>query len=193
MNQDVAPGNVIQLLFLGLCNAHHLRELERSIEQHQQKWAKKMQDLLIKINNDVKSAGGAIAKQKADSYRRKYRKILKEADIESPAPKPPEGKKKGRPKKSIPRNLLERLIEYEDDVLRFMENSDVDFTNNQGENDIRMTKVQQKISGCFRSEDGAKRFCRIRSYLSTCRKHNISATEALKTLFKGKLPDFFYA
>ena len=66
----------------------------------------------------------------------------------------------------------------------------VPFTNNQGENDIRMTKVQQKISGCFRSFQGAQIFCRVRSYLSTCRKHNLAPTDALQTLFLGRLPDF---
>jgi len=71
-----------------------------------------------------------------------------------------------------------------------MENKNVPFTNNLGENDLRMTKVQQKISGCFRSFDGAYIFCRSRSYLSTCRKHGVKITVALKTLFEGKLPDF---
>ena len=77
------------------------------------------------------------------------------------------------PKKSKSRNLLERFINFEDDVLRFMEDAEVPFTNNQGENDLRMTKVQQKISGCFRSEEGARIFCRVRAYLVTCRKHDI--------------------
>jgi len=95
-----------------------------------------------------------------------------------------------RVKHSKARNLLERLINYEDDVLRFMENPLVPFTNNQGENDIRMTKVQQKISGCFRSVDGAKIFCRVRGYLSTCRKQDISASQALNLLFDGRPPDF---
>jgi transposase len=85
---------------------------------------------------------------------------------------------------------LERLTRYEEDVLRFMENPLVPFTNNQGENDIRMTKVQQKISGCFRSEKGAKIFCRVRGYLSTCRKQKINASQALRLVFEGKLPDF---
>jgi len=124
-------------------------------------------------------------------FRKKYREILKSADIECPAPVKIEGKK-GRIKKSKSRNLIERLTKFENDVLRFMENKQVPFTNNQGENDLRMTKVQQKISGCFRSFEGAYIFCRIRSYLSTCRKHNVSATDGLKILFKGKLPSFCY-
>jgi transposase len=66
----------------------------------------------------------------------------------------------------------------------------VPFTNNLGENDIRMTKVQQKISGCFRSIEGAKIFCRVRGYLSTCRKQGISSSQALSLLFDGKLPEF---
>ncbi len=94
-------------------------------------------------------------------------------------------------KRSKARNLLERLIAFEKETLRFMDDPKIPFTNNQGENDIRMTKVQQKISGCFRSKKGADMFCRIRSYLSTCRKHGLRASAALRLLFEGKLPDFF--
>lgn len=71
-----------------------------------------------------------------------------------------------------------------------MEDVDVPFTNNLEENNIKMTKVQQKISGCFRSMDGGYIFCRIRSYISTCRKHGMAVTTAFKMLFKGKMPDF---
>ena len=71
-----------------------------------------------------------------------------------------------------------------------MTDARVPFTNNQGENDIRMTKVHQKISGCFRNQRGVDIFCRVRSYLSTCRKNNVSASEALTLLFDGKLPEF---
>jgi len=94
-------------------------------------------------------------------------------------------------KRSKARNLLERLIDYEDDVLRFKDNPMVPFTNNRGENDIRMTKVHQKISGCFRSMTGATMFCRIRGHLSTCRKQGMSATHAMTLVFEGKLPDFY--
>ncbi|MBA5250001.1 MAG: IS66 family transposase, partial [Gammaproteobacteria bacterium] len=88
--------------------------------------------------------------------------ILAQAQVQCPPPKKPLKKKRGRIKKSKSRNLLERLINFEEDVLRFMTNQVVPFTNNQGENDIRMTKVQQKISGCFRSTAGGDMFCRIR-------------------------------
>ena len=97
---------------------------------------------------------------------------------------------KGRIKKSKSRNLLERLIEYEEDTLRFMKDSRVPFTNNQGENDLRMTKVQQKISGCFRTMEGAEEFSLIRSYIVTARKNGMGASEAIRVLLQGKLPSF---
>jgi len=87
--------------------------------------------------------------------------------------------------------LLERLSDYQDDTLRFMTEGAVPFTNNQGEKDIRMTNVHQKISGCFRSMQGAEMFCLLRSYLSTCRKQCVSASTALELLFKNQLTDIF--
>jgi transposase len=174
-----------------LCNAHHLRELTRAFEQDDQKWAQKLRNLLETINCKVADAGGALDAQESQKYRLKYRAILKEGESECPEPNEPQKKgKRGRIKKSKSRNLLERLRDYEQDTLRFMDNQIVPFTNNPGENDIRMTKVQQKISGCFRSIGGAKIFCRIRSYLSTCRKQGVKASHALDLLFNGKLPDF---
>ena len=173
-----------------LCNAHHLRELERAWEQDEQEWAKQMKTLLEEINSKVIDAGGALDIKKSREFRETYRKLLKQADFECPEPPPKEKGKRGRVKRSKSRNLLERLRNFENDVLRFMEIDYVPFTNNLGERDIRMTKVQQKISGCFRSIDGARIFCRIRSYLSTCRKHGVSSSHALKRLFRGSLPDF---
>ena len=174
-----------------LCNAHHLRELERAWEQDNQQWAKEMQALLIDIAKAVEDAGGRLAPDESKRWRQRYRRLLKKANVECPPPDESQRNgKRGRLKRSKARNLLERLRNFEQDVLRFMDVEQVPFTNNQGENDLRMTKVQQKISGCFRSMEGARIFCRIRSYLSTCRKHGITATQALTLLFQGKNPDF---
>ncbi|MFI5164724.1 MAG: IS66 family transposase [Bacteroidia bacterium] len=174
-----------------LCNAHHLRELKWAETEEKQKWALIMRKFLIRLNEKVKASGGVLSPEKSRRYRSRYHRILRCGEKECPLPE--RGREKGtrgRIKKSKSRNLLERLREYEEDVLRFVEDKHAPFTNNQGENDLRMTKVQQKISGCFRSLEGALIFCRIRSYLITCRKHDVSATEALETLFKGNLPGF---
>lgn len=174
-----------------LCNAHHLRELEWAWEHDNQTWAKKMQALLLEINDAVNKAGGCLTKQTAKNFRSRYRNILTRGNRECPAPKAKaDPSKRGRVAKSKSRNLLDRLREFETETLRFMTNKIVPFTNNQGENDIRMTKVQQKISGCFRSIEGAQIFCRVRSYLSTCRKHGLTPTKALQALFSGRLPEF---
>ena len=174
-----------------LCNAHHLRELEGVWEEDKQQWAKDAKSLLEEINRAVNDAGGLLEAGESEKYRQRYRAILKNAETECPPPDETKRKgKRGRVKRTKARNLLERLIEYEDDALRFMDNKIIPFTNNLGENDIRMTKVQQKISGCFRSMEGAKIFCRIRSYLSTCRKQEVSSSQALEILFRGELPDF---
>jgi transposase len=150
-----------------------------------------MQDLLTEINGAVREAGGVLPKKAAKSFRSRYRNILTRADRECPMQAADKRTgKRGQIPQSKSRNLLERLRDYETETLRFMTNRRVPFTNNQGENDIRMTKVQQKISGCFRAMEGAYIFCRVRSYLSTCRKHGLTPTEALKTLFEGRLPDF---
>ena len=174
-----------------LCNAHHLRELTRAWEQDGQQWAKHMHELFLEINTAVDNAGGCLDPPSAELYRQRYRDLLTEAETECPPPKKNlKHLKRGRVARSKSRNLLERLKDFEDDVLRFMDNQLVPFSNNQAENDLRMIKVQQKVSGCFRSMEGAKIFCRIRSYLTTCRKQGVSATEALRLLFQGKWPAF---
>lgn len=176
-----------------LCNAHHLRELEWSATEDSQHWAEKMKTFLIKLNKKVDASNGALSKGQYYYYAKHYRQILHEGEIECPPPKEKRKKgQRGRMKRSKSRNLLERLSKYSNDVLRFMKDPDVPFTNNQGENDLRMTKVQQKISGCFRSYEGALIFCRIRGYLITCRKHGVDATQALECLFHGELPEFVY-
>ena len=174
-----------------LCNAHHLRELERAWEQDNQQWAQQMSALLKEINKATHEAGGRLEIMVSELYRKRYRDLLLEAEKECPAPDETERQgRRGKIPRSKSRNLLERLRDFESDVLRFMDEEIVPFSNNQAENDLRMTKVQQKISGCFRSMDGAKIFCRIRSYLSTCRKHGVSASDALRLLFERKWPQF---
>jgi len=171
-----------------LCNAHHLRELEWAIEEEKQGWAKKMMALLLEINQE-KTASISINQDLQKQYLKRYQDILAEGDKECPKAVKVDGKK-GPIKQTKSRNLLERLTSFEKETLRFMRDPRVPFTNNQGERDIRMTKVQQKISGCFRSVEGAKIFCRIRSYLSTCLKNGVNHSEALRMLFDGKIPHF---
>jgi len=174
-----------------LCNAHHLRELQRAYEQDGQQWAQEMKTFLEQLNRVVQQSGDSLKREEAEGYRKRYQTILNVAQVECPPPDTENRvKKRGRVKRSKARNLLERLMDYENDVLRFMENPIVPFTNNQGENDIRMTKVQQKISGCFRSMEGAHIFCRVRGYLSTCRKQGVTSSQAMELLFNNKLPDF---
>ncbi|MFN2329804.1 MAG: IS66 family transposase [Chromatocurvus sp.] len=175
-----------------LCNAHHVRELERAWEQDRQQWAEPMQALLLEMNEAVNAAGGLLNNPEADAFRQRYRDLLRQAETECPPPDESQRKKgqRGRLKRSKSRNLLERLIRYEADILRFMVEREVPFTNNLGERDLRMTKVQQKISGCFRSELGARIFARVRSYLSTCRKNGVASEEALRLLHEGRWPEF---
>ncbi len=165
--------------------------MERAWEQDKQEWARDVRDLLLQINEAVNDAGGCLKAADSMKYRQKYRNLLQRAQKECPPPDESQRKvKRGRLKRSKARNLLERLTNFEKETLLFMDDKKVPFTNNQRENDIRMTKVQQKISGCFRSMKGAEIFCRVRSYISTCKKNNVRASEALRLLFEGKLPEF---
>lgn len=184
----------------GLCNAHHIRELQWVMDNTEFTWAKNMQGLLLEMRDAVVvSKTHTLSRESEIVFRERYRQVITEGLSEMPPalqkPKNAENqlKKRGRVKKSKELNLLERLRDFENDVLLFLSDPLVPFTNNRGENDIRMTKVQQKISGCFKSMDGAKIFCRIRSYLLTAQKHQVSPTEALKCLFDGKLPEAFYS
>lgn len=139
--------------------------------------------MLEEINTQVHKEGGKLTNRKIKQYQLQYRQILKTANKECP-----ENTKQRAQSKS--RNLLERLITFEEEALRFMVDEKTPFTNNQGERDLRMNKVQQKISGCFRTERGAADFCLIRSYLSTCRKQGVHPMESLRLLFVGTKPNF---
>ncbi len=171
------------------CNAHYLRELIRAHEQDDCRWAKLMHALLLKINQAVTDAGGELSESAIKGYRKRYRSLITRGEKESPV-SPSEAGKRGRPKQSKARNLLDRLRIYEDDTLRFMTDAKVPFTNNQGEREIRMLKVQQKISGCFRSAGNAENYCLFRSYLSSCLKHGVSASEGINLLARNEWPEF---
>ena len=173
-----------------LCNAHHKRELTRAFEQDGQKWAGKMRDFLLELHEEVNmTKQKKLTRTKTIKRQEAYRSLLLDAEKECPEKKAPPGKKQ-RPAQTKSRNLLERLRDYEKEALRFMSESIAPFTNNLGERDIRMSKVQQKISGCFISMKTAKEHYVIKSYISTCKKNNVSASEALSVLFDDKLPAF---
>ena len=159
----------------GLCNAHLLRELTFLHDVLHQKWAKRLLDLLVRMHRSVaacKARAGPPAAPQRVAWTRKYQAVLREGFAENPEPPPPPGpRRRGRPKHTKAQNLLLRLQEHESSVLAFLHDSSVPFSNNQGEQDLRMMKVQQKISGAFRTLEGARMFARIRAYLSTARKN----------------------
>ena len=173
-----------------LCNPHHIRELTYSSEQEKQEWALKMKEFLLNLHQEVKSRDGWLDEERLKEVHAEYQEIIKEGEEECPPPERPKEKKRGRLKKSKSRNLLERLMKYETETLLFAHRKEVPFSNNQGERDLRMTKVHQKISGCFRSFRGAEIFCRLRSYLGSMQKQGRDAGESLKLLFSDKWGDF---
>jgi transposase len=171
-----------------LCNAHHLRELAALYEQGGQEWATSLRSLLVQIKKAVERAkeqnGSCLHPLREAQLEGRYRKLLKEGFAVNPPPEPIPGKR-GRPKQSPARNLLDRLQRDACSTLRFMYDFRVPFDNNLAERDIRMMKVQQKVSGCFRSTEGADAFCRIRSYLSTLKKQGQQILAALEHVFRG--------
>ncbi|MCW8824374.1 MAG: IS66 family transposase, partial [Ignavibacteriaceae bacterium] len=149
-----------------LCNAHHLRELIY-FEENDEKWAEKLKKCLIDAKDEKEDIG--ITKKRIKYYKSRFKRLLNEGLKIHPECKKNK-KKRGRQKQSGEHNLLKRLKEKIDDVLRFITNKQVPFDNNSGERDVRMIKVQQKVSGTFRSIAGAENFCIIRSYISTIKK-----------------------
>lgn len=172
-----------------LCNAHHLRELTGILEQDKQEWPQEMVDLLLEIKKTVeekKTTANQLAPAQLRSFEVRYDQIIEKGLAENP-PIITENqpKKRGRKKQSKAKNLLDRLNDYRREALAFMYDFAIPFDNNQAERDVRMTKVQQKISGTFRSSQGARTFCRIRGYISTVRKNSLSAIDAIKGAFEG--------
>ena len=178
-----------------LCNAHHLRELTWSFEEDKQAWAGVMRTFLEALNVAVIEAGCVLSEEEAKPWLERYKIILEQGNKECPAVKPPDPqpgtkKKRGKVKQSKSRNLLDRLINFQTETLRFAVEKEVPFTNNLGERVLRMEKVKQKISGCFKSLETAKQHAIIRSYLLTCAQHDVSCSDGLKLLFQGTFPQF---
>jgi len=169
----------------GLCNAHHLRELTFLFEQEDQPWAKAMFDLLLTMNECVSTHTSQLTGRQKHPWLKQYRDILTRGWQANPLPTPPRHKTRGRPKKTKAQNLLARLGEHEDAVLAFFHDNQVPFTNNLAEQDIRMIKLRLKISGCFRTLQGAQQFARIRSYLSTVRKQGGNILQAIAHAMSG--------
>jgi len=177
-----------------LCNAHHLRELTFVEEELHQPWAGQLKGLLREMRSAVEQVRAAGATQLdrpvRDDFVARYEALLGKGLAHNPQPPPPNGQdgkpRRGRRKQSPVRNLLDRLWMHQDEVLLFLEDFAVPFDNNQAERDLRMVKIQQKVSGTFCSDAGADAFCRIRSVCSTWRKQGRSVLDALDAAYAGR-------
>ncbi len=169
----------------GLCNPHLLRELTFLFEQQDQTWAKKMFDLLLDMNDFVGDQNDQLTPGQKDPWLKQFHKILSEGWEANPLPEKPKKKKRGRQAKTKSQNLLTRFDDFEDSILAFLHDINVPFSNNLAEQDIRMIKVRLKISGCFRTIQGAEHFARIRSYLSTARKQGRNVLDSITSAIKG--------
>lgn len=174
-----------------LCNAHLLRELTFVHETTRQRWPKRMMRLLRRANQRCEAARqedkAALSAWQIRRIRKDYERILTRAQVRNPQAIR-DNKRRGRVKQTVAFNLISRLHEHAAAVLRFVTDLRVPFTNNLGERAIRMPKVKQKISGCFRTLKGAEDFCIIRSYLDTMHKQGHNMFEALRLTFIGHSP-----
>lgn len=172
-----------------LCNVHHLRELTFIEEELKQPWARGMKDLLLDMKKAVEHARETGTHEldvlALGRFHRRYDLLVMQGYEANPPPCAPKKVHGGRTKQNPARNLLDRLSTKKWQVLTFLTDFAVPFDNNQAERDLRMIKVQQKVSGCFRTEDGVAIFCRIRSYLSTLRKQDQHVLSALQHTLSG--------
>jgi transposase len=183
------PYYTMQGVLHALCNAHHLRELKALVEIEKEEWARKMQRLLRRachVTNRARERGVPITPRLIDCFERRYDAILAEGLVFHEAQAPlvraaikGGGKRRGRAPRRTGHNLLLRLATRKNDTLRFLRDATVPFTNNQAERDARMMKLRQKISGGFRSLQGAMDFALIRSFFSTANKQGWNIIDAL--------------
>ena len=171
----------------GLCGSHLTRELKHAIEANNYAWAKNMKVLLLETCKKVsETEDKKLTDQEYCNLQKRYRNILTRGEKELPEiPDKPNGKK-GKIAKSDAHNLWERLKKYEKSVLLFAKKPEVSFTNNRAEQDLRMAKVKQKVSGCFRTEIYAKAYCRISSYLQTMANKGCNPLIAIQMALVGK-------
>ena len=173
-----------------LCNAHHLRELVYAAEQYEQVWPTQLiqclLDIKIAVAESVNEGLSSLSKEQLNQFNQQYDEILAQGKAEIPILPAPKKKKKGITKRHKSHNLHARLVEHKAEVLGFMNDLFLPFDNNLAERDIRMAKLKQKISGCFRTEDGGEFFSRFRSYISTVRKQGINQYDALIDLFNNQ-------
>jgi transposase len=178
-----------------LCNAHLLRDLVfvGEVSPEQKVWTEPLSKLLLKIKRSVekvKTQPEAELTQRAEAdFLRRYDRLVRQADRLNPSPpkdSPPDVSKNKLLPKPTPGTLVKRLQRRRDEILRFLTDTSVPFDNNGSERDLRMVKLQQKVSGCFRTPAGARSFCRVRSYLSTARKQGHSLLHSLERAFAGK-------
>jgi transposase len=178
-----------------LCLVHVLRELTFLAEEQSLPWAADLKALLLDMKEATDQARklglATLHPLEMEDWQAQFLALLTDADATTPTAQAPPGKK-GRVKQSAARNLLDRLIGDQEAVLAFLHRLVVPFDNNQAERDVRMVKVQQKVSGSFRSEAGAAAFCRIRGYLSTLRKQGLDLLASLEATLRGHpiLPSF---
>jgi transposase len=169
------------------CKSHLLRELIFLFEQHQQQWAKDLHDLFLDMLRWVqkrKARDALVPEAQFRRWEKLYWKVLRAGRRANP--RTPEQHAKSRPKQSKAQNLLDRLEGYDDCILAFLWAFELPFTNNEAERTFRMMKVRVKISGCFRTLEGARRHARIRSYISTLRKHGLPVLEYLSRALSGR-------
>jgi transposase len=170
----------------GLCGSHIVRELTGVIESNGYAWAVNMKALLLETCRKVsKRKKKKLTQRNYINLQKRYRNILTRGEKELPMIPPKPNGTRGKIAKSDAHNLWERLRDYESAILLFAKKPEVSFTNNRAERDLRMSKVKQKVSGCFRTEEYAKAYCRISSYLQTMANKGYNPLIAIQKAFVG--------